>query len=145
VEVSLTGLLDVVEDTWNEVPLFLVPWGSGGVWSDDAQMHKKLQQLFTSDAIFTAHDTLQYTSCHNTLFKISLLFRGECLAREGSDDEVGDFVEQNLGLFHNNVSQTIHIEILDDSDSQVEELQEMRHLVTNNAIFGCYSLALVKA
>ena len=67
------------------------------------------------------------------LWKSRCFFCGECLAREGSDDEVGDFVEETLRFFHNNVSQTIHIEILDVSDSEVEELQEMRHLVTHNA------------
>ena len=59
-------------------------------------------------------------------FKISMLFICERIARKGSDDEVGAPLEKNFSLFHYGVSQTIHIEILDDSKSEVEELQEMR-------------------
>ena len=123
----------------------LVTWSSGGVWSDDAQMHKKLQKISTSDLIITTNNAFECRSCQNLFLEIALLFRGGCFnRRESSDDEVGDFVEKDLRLFYDNVSQTIHIMILDDSNSEVEELQEMRHLVTLNAILGCHIFALVE-
>lgn len=40
--------------------------------------------------------------------------------------------------------QTIHVEILDDPDSEVEELEEVGHLLTKDAIFGGNDLALFK-
>ena len=68
------------------------------------------------------------------------------VVRAGSDDEISDFVEKNLRLFHDNVSQTIHITILDDSKSEMKQLQEVRHfLVTHNAILGCHRPAFIKA
>ena len=134
----------MVEDTWDEVPLFLVPRDSRGIRSDDAQMNKKLQEILTSKIICPANNTFQYRSRQDPFLKITLLFCPECPARECSDDEVGHFVEEDLRLFHHNVSQTIHIVILDDSNSEVEELQEMRYLVTHNPVFGCHILALLE-
>ena len=108
-------------------------------------MNEKLQEILTRDFIFTANDTLQYRSCQDPFLEILKLFCGECPTREGPEDEVGDFVEKDLRLLYDNVSQTIDVVILDDSDSEVEELQEMKHLVTDNPVFGCHSSTLLKA
>ena len=134
----------MVEDARNEVPVLLVTWSSGGVWSDDAQMYKKLHKIFAGNFIIAADNALECRHCQNALLEISLFFCGECFTRESPDDEVGDFVEKDLRLFDDNMSQAIHIMILDNSNSEVEELQEMRHLVTLNAILGCHKFTLVK-
>ena len=134
----------MVEDTRDKVPLFLVPSDSRGKRSNDAQMNKKLQEILTSKIICPANNTFEDRSGQDPFLKIVLLFRPECPARECSDDEVGHFVEEDLRLFYHNVSQTISIVIMDDSYSEVEELQEMRHLVTHNTVFGCHILALLK-
>ena len=57
-------------------------------------------------------------------------------------DKICDFAEENLKLDHD---KTFIAEVLDNTNSEVEELQDTRNFVTHKTIFGSYRFALFKA